>query len=310
MPKSGAIVMAAGKSTRMKSNKVKVLHEVCGRPMLAYVLDALRFADVEKITLVVGHDRERVMDMFGGQKDLHFVEQAEQKGTGHAVLMTEKTMQDVDGPLFVLAGDGPLIRADTLKTLLKHFSEKKSAMTLATSLLPDPMGYGRILRGEDGRLLRIVEDRDCDEAQRRIGEVNPSYYLFDSTILWRFLGKIKPNNAKGEYYLTDLVEILLSAGQAVEAITAVPPEDVLSINSRAELAKVSAVMQARIVDAVLASGVTITSPMNTWIEFGAEIGQDTVLEPFTFIGAGAVVAAGSRVPAGTVVARGERFGGI
>jgi len=308
MAKSGAIVMAAGKSTRMKSNKVKVLHEVCGRPMVAYVLDALREAGVEKIALVVGHDRERVMDMFGGQKDLCFVEQTEQKGTGHAVLMAEKAMQMVDGPLFVLAGDGPLIRAETLKTLLGHFSARRASMILATSELAEPTGYGRIVRDRDGRLQRIVEERDCSAEQRDIREINPSYYLFDGAVLWPYLKEIKPNNAKGEYYLTDLVEILLSAGRPVEALAAVPPEDVLSINSRAELAKVSAVMQARIVASVLASGVTITSPMNTWIEFGAKIGQDTVLEPFTFIGAGAVVEAGSRVPAGTVITRGERFG--
>ncbi len=310
MPKSGAVVMAAGKSTRMKSAKVKVLHEICGRPMLAYVLDALRGAGVEKIALVVGHDRERVKDMFGGQTDITFVEQLEQKGTGHAVMMAEREMRDVSGPLFVLAGDGPLIRAQTLKTLMGFFAAKHAAMTLATSELTDPTGYGRILRGADGKLQRIVEERDCTESQRQIREVNPSYYLFDAVKLWPFLAKITPNNAKGEYYLTDLVELMLSAGEAVEAVAAVPPEDVLSINSRSELARVSAIMQNRILEGIMASGVTITSPANTWIEFGAKIGEDTLLEPFTFIGAGAEVAAGSRVPAGTVVARGERFGSV
>jgi bifunctional UDP-N-acetylglucosamine pyrophosphorylase/glucosamine-1-phosphate N-acetyltransferase len=302
--------MAAGKSTRMKSAKVKVLHEICGRPMLAYVLDALRGAGVEKIALVVGHDRERVKEMFGGQGDLTFVEQLDQKGTGHAVLMAEEAMRDVTGPLFVLAGDGPLIRTETLKNLLIFFRTHHVPMILATSELDDPKGYGRILRGPDGRLQRIVEDRDCTDVERNIREVNPSYYLFDSAKLWPFLRKITPNNAKGEYYLTDLVELMLSAGERVEAVAAVPPEDVLSINSRSELAKVSAIMQARIVETVMASGVTITSPANTWIEFGAKIGEDTLLEPFTFIGAGAEVPPGSRVPPGTILPRGKRFGGI
>lgn len=310
MPHSGAVVMAAGKSTRMKSAKVKVLHEICGRPMLAYVLDALRGAGVEKIALVVGHDRERVKEMFGGQGDLTFVEQLDQKGTGHAVLMAEEAMRDVTGPLFVLAGDGPLIRTETLKNLLIFFRTHHVPMILATSELDDPKGYGRILRGPDGRLQRIVEDRDCTDVERNIREVNPSYYLFDSAKLWPFLRKITPNNAKGEYYLTDLVELMLSAGERVEAVAAVPPEDVLSINSRSELAKVSAIMQARIVETVMASGVTITSPANTWIEFGAKIGEDTLLEPFTFIGAGAEVPPGSRVPPGTILPRGKRFGGI
>ncbi len=309
MLQSGAIVMAAGKSTRMKSGKVKVLHHICGRPMLAYVLDALRQAGVAKIAVVVGHDRQSVIDIFGNEPDLTFITQAEQKGTGHAVMMAQGAMAAIQGPIFVLAGDGPLIRAKTLKDLLAIFAAQPTAMTLATSELPNPTGYGRILRREDGGLLRIVEDRDCTDSQRLIREVNPSYYLFDSARLWKYLPQIKPNNAKGEYYLTDLVEILLSAGEPVQAVAAVPAEEVLSINSRQELATVAAVMQRRIAEEVMAGGVTIVSPENTWIEFGAKIGQDTVLEPFTFIGTGAVIDAGAHVAAGTIIGRGAHFGG-
>jgi bifunctional UDP-N-acetylglucosamine pyrophosphorylase/glucosamine-1-phosphate N-acetyltransferase len=302
-----AIILAAGKSTRMKSQRVKVLHEICGRAMLAYVLDAARQAGAQRLVVVVGHDREAVMREFADQSDIVWVHQQEQKGTGHAVQVCREALADFTGDILVLAGDGPLIRAATLTRLVEEHRAKQAAMTLATSVIDNPAGYGRIVRDTAGEILAIVEEKDATAAQRAIREVNPSYYLFDSAALFHALEQIKPNNQKGEYYLTDVLSILRHAGRKVTAVAAVPAQDVLSINSRQELAVVSGVMQRRIQAEVMDSGVTIVSPENTWIEFGAKIGQDTVLEAFTWLGAGATIAPASHVPAGRVIGRGGKF---
>ncbi len=302
-----AIILAAGKSTRMKSQRVKVLHEICGRPMLAYVLDAARQAGAQRIIVVVGHDRESVMREFSDQSDIVWVHQQEQKGTGHAVQVCREALKDFTGDVFILAGDGPLIRAETLSRIVEEHRHKQAAMTLATSVIDNPAGYGRIVRDATGEILAIVEEKDASSDQRAIHEVNPSYYLFEATALFGVLEKIRPNNQKGEYYLTDTLAILRGEGRAVTALAAVPAEDILSINSRLELAVVSRVMQRRIQAAVMDSGVTIVSPENTWIEFGAKIGQDTVLEAFAWIGAGAVIAPASHVPASEVIGRGGKY---
>ncbi len=302
-----AIILAAGKSTRMKSQRVKVLHEICGRAMLAYVLDAVREAGAERIVVVVGHDREAVMREFAGQADIVWVHQREQKGTGHAVQVCREALRGFAGDVFVLAGDGPLIRPATLSRILEEHRCKQAAMTLATSVIDNPAGYGRIVRDASGEILAIVEEKDASADQRAIREVNPSYYLFESESLFSALDQIKPNNQKGEYYLTDTLAILRRGGRSVTALAAVPAEDILSINSRLELAVVSRVMQRRIQAAVMDSGVTIVSPENTWIEFGAKIGQDTVLEAFTWVGAGAEIAPGSHVTAAMIIGRGGKF---
>jgi bifunctional UDP-N-acetylglucosamine pyrophosphorylase/glucosamine-1-phosphate N-acetyltransferase len=302
-----AIILAAGKSTRMKSRRVKVLHEICGRSMLAYVLDAARSAGAERIVVVVGHDRESVMREFAHQEDIQWVHQQEQKGTGHAVQVCREALEDFTGEVFVLAGDGPLIRAQTLANILEAHRAEHAAMTLATSVIDHPAGYGRIVRDSAGDILAIVEEKDATAEQRNIREVNPSYYLFDNRALFEALDQIKPNNQKGEYYLTDALAILRGQGRKVTALAAVPAEDVLSINSRLELAVVSRVMQRRIQAGIMESGVTIVSPENTWIEFGAKIGQDTVLEAFAWVGAGASIAPASHVPANTVIGRDGKF---
>ena len=302
-----AIILAAGKSTRMKSQRVKVLHEICGRPMLAYVLDAARQAGAERIIVVVGHDRESVMREFSDQSDIVWVHQQEQKGTGHAVQVCRDALKDFTCDVFILAGDGPLIRAETLSRIVEEHRCKQAAMTLATSVIDNPAGYGRIVRDAAGEILAIVEEKDASSDQRAIHEVNPSYYLFDAKALFGALEKIKPNNQKGEYYLTDTLAILRSDGQKVRAVAAVPAEDILSINSRRELAVVNRVMQRRIQAAIMDSGVTIVSPENTWIEFGAKIGQDTVLEAFTWIGAGAIIAPASHVSASVVIGRDGKY---
>jgi bifunctional UDP-N-acetylglucosamine pyrophosphorylase/glucosamine-1-phosphate N-acetyltransferase len=317
-----AIILAAGKATRMKSERVKVLHEICGRPMLGYVLDACRAVGVSRLFVVIGHDRQRVIDAFSGDAggpdrraegrmergdDITWVVQEQQKGTGHAVMVCREKMEEAgvagaEDHVFVLGGDGPLIRGETLKALAEKHIAANAAVTLATSVIENPAGYGRIVRDAAGNVTGIVEHNDATPEQRAIREVNPTYWMFRTSDLFAALGEVKPNNKKGEYYLTDTLHILKNMGRRLEAVASVPPEDVLSINTRGELADVTRIMQRRIQKMHLDAGVTLISPENTWIEFGVSIGQDTVVEPFTWIGGGATIGAGARVRAGSVIA--------
>jgi bifunctional UDP-N-acetylglucosamine pyrophosphorylase/glucosamine-1-phosphate N-acetyltransferase len=267
----------------MNTQVAKVLHEVCGRPMLAYVLDACREIGISKIFVVVGFSAEEVKERFAGDDDIVWVRQDEQLGTGHAVLCCKEHLKDFDGQTLVLCGDGPLIRATTLKSLIDKHASGHSAATLGTSVLDDPSGYGRIVRDDYGNLQGIVEHSDCTPEQLKIKEINPSNYLFDNQALFEALETIKPENVKKEYYLTDAVSSIISTGHKVEAITAVPPDEAVGINSRAQLSAASKIMQRRIQRRLMEDGVTIVDPDNTWIDARAQIGQDTVIEPFTYI---------------------------
>lgn len=284
MPKStAAVVMAAGRSTRMVTETPKVLHEICGRPMLAYVIDACRAAGIDRIVCVVGYRKEEVIGAFGNEPDITFVEQKDQKGTGHAVMVCRDALSDFEGDLVIIAGDMPLVRHETLELLTRTHKSQNSAVTLATALLEDPGGYGRIVRDSYGNLEGIVEESDCSPEQKKIKEINPSYYCFNSQLLFEALEQIRPDNVKGELYLTDALEILIRAGHRAVAITAVAAEDAMGINSRLDLALVGRVMQNRIQRNLMDNGVTIVDPENTWIDVRAEIGQDTVIYPFTYI---------------------------
>lgn len=313
MSEIAAIVLAAGKSTRMKSELPKVLHEVCGRPMLSFVLNACRLAGVDRMYVVVGHGKELVMDRYRGESDLTFVEQREQKGTGHAVLCCREALSDFSGPLLVIAGDMPLVRRESLAGLYESMQNSDDACTIATTLLDDPAGYGRIVRDAEGELVDIIEHADCTPEQREIREVNPSYYCFDAKSLFGALAKVAPAGPKEEYYLTAALRILRDDGKLISANLQVPSEDAMGINSRVDLALLGRVMQDRLQRAMLEDGVTIVDPDNTWIEAETTVGRDTVIQPFTFIGAGATIgegcqlgpfariAAGESVPASAVV---------
>ncbi|MHC4389210.1 MAG: bifunctional UDP-N-acetylglucosamine diphosphorylase/glucosamine-1-phosphate N-acetyltransferase GlmU [Planctomycetota bacterium] len=290
-----AIVLAAGVSRRMNTQMPKVLHEVCGRPMLAYVLDACREAGIGKIYVVVGFGIERVRERFSDTEDIVWVQQEEQKGTGHAVLCCKQHLKEFEGETIVVCGDGPLIRAATLKTLIEKHEAGQSTVTLATAILDDPTGYGRIVRDTYGNIQGIVEDSDCTSEQLGIKEVNPSYYLFDNKILYESVEKVKPDNVKGEYYLTDALSLIIATGHKVLAVTAVRPDDAMGVNSRAELTEANKIMQRRIQQQLMDSGVTIVDPDNTWIDIRAQIGQDTVIEPFTYIHGEVRIGRGCRV---------------
>jgi bifunctional UDP-N-acetylglucosamine pyrophosphorylase/glucosamine-1-phosphate N-acetyltransferase len=278
-----AVILAAGVSSRMNTELPKVLHEVCGRPMLAYVLDACREVGVRKIYVVVGYGAEQVKEWFAEDKNLVWVRQTKQRGTAHAVLCCKKYIAGFDGQTLVLCGDGPLIRSATLQILVEKHRVENAAVTLATAVLDDPTGYGRIVRDVYGNIQGIVEDADCAREQFLIREVNPSYYLFNNKILFETIKKVKPDNVKGEYYLTDAIALIIASGRKVVAVTAVRPEEAMGVNSRAQLSTASKIMQRRIQQEMMEHGVTIVDPDNTWIDARAKIGRDTVIEPFTYI---------------------------
>ena len=279
-----AILLAAGVSSRMNTHLPKVLHEVSGRPMLAYVLDACRSVGVDKIYVVVGFGADQVKERFADESsDIVWVQQPKQMGTAHAVMCCKEHLTNFAGQTLVLCGDGPLIRAKTLKTLIEKHEAEQSAATLATAVLDDPTGYGRIARDAYGNIQGIVEDSDCTPAQRAVKEVNPSYYLFNNQVLFRALEKVKPDNVKQEYYLTDALSVIIATGNKVVAVTAVRPEEAVGVNSRAQLCVASKIMQHRVQQELMENDVTIVDPENTWIDARARIGQDTVVEPFVYI---------------------------
>lgn len=290
-----AIILAAGVSSRMNTQIPKVLHEVCGRPMLAYVLDACREIGISKIYAVVGFSAEQVKERFDEYENVVWVQQDKQLGTAHAVLCCKEHLKDFDGEMLILCGDGPLIRAQTLKTLINKHKAEHSATTLGTAVLDEPSGYGRIIRDVYGNIQGIIEDSDCTEAQLAIKEINPSCYLFNSKVLFEALEKVKPDNVKEEYYLTDAISVIIGTGHKVTAIMAVQPEEAVGINSRPQLSAASKIMQRRIQRELMENGVTIVDPDNTWIDVRAQIGQDTVIEPFTYIHGEVKIGQGCRI---------------
>lgn len=243
-----AIILAAGKGTRMKGDLPKVVHPVGGRPMVCAVVDACLRAGCGRIIAVVGYKQELVRQALASYPQVEYAVQDQQLGTGHAVLCARPVIQagpQAAGDIFVLCGDGPLIRAATLCTLLERHRRTGAAATLATAVIDDPTGYGRIVRDSAGRFAAIVEHKNATDAQRAIREVNPSYYCFRAGELFAALEQVKRNPASGEYYLTDTLEVLLGQGKGVEVEAAVPPEDVLSINTPEDLAVVDGIYRSR-----------------------------------------------------------------
>jgi bifunctional UDP-N-acetylglucosamine pyrophosphorylase / glucosamine-1-phosphate N-acetyltransferase len=245
----GAIILAAGKGTRMGGGDLpKVVHQVGGRAMVCAVADACIQAGCDPVVAVVGYKQELVRQALEPFRRMKFAVQEQQLGTGHAVLSAKDTLEALarEGrSVFVLAGDGPLIRAATLKAMLERHQSSEAAATLATSVIEDPSGYGRIVRDSAGKFRAIVEHKNATEQQRTIREVNPSYYCFRASDLLAALAEVKRNPLSGEYYLTDTLEWLLSRGKRVEVVPAVPPEDVLSINTPEDLAIVDRIYRAR-----------------------------------------------------------------
>ena len=239
-----AIVMAAGKGTRMKSELPKVLVPTLGRPMIDYVLDALTVAGVGRIVVVVGYRADDVRKALSARPGVEFALQAEQRGTGHAVMSAREQLAGHDGPVLVVAGDSPLMQPSSLAALLAEFEKTRPACLLGTAMKDDPAGLGRIVRDADGKFLGIVEERDASDEQKRIREVNLSCYVFNCRDLLGALDKIRADNAQGEYYITDCPGVLLAEGKDVRALAVLQPCEALSINNMDELALVEDAMRA------------------------------------------------------------------
>jgi bifunctional UDP-N-acetylglucosamine pyrophosphorylase/glucosamine-1-phosphate N-acetyltransferase len=248
MSKRIAVVLAAGKGTRMKSELPKVLIEVCGRPMIDYVLDTLDAAGVDQVLVVIGYRADLVRRALADRPRVRFVEQTEQLGTGHAVMVCREALAGHDGPVLIVAGDSPLAQVDSLGTLFNEFDRERPACLLGTARKDDPHGLGRIVRDKNGEFDRIVEEKDANDDQRRITEVNMSCYVFAGPDLLFALDHLRPNNAQAEYYLTDCPGVLKAAGKRVLARAVLKPIETLSINTREELEAVEAVLRAKTKD--------------------------------------------------------------
>ncbi|WP_274648406.1 bifunctional UDP-N-acetylglucosamine diphosphorylase/glucosamine-1-phosphate N-acetyltransferase GlmU [Paenibacillus humicola] len=274
-----AIILAAGQGKRMKSKLYKVLHPVCGRPMVGHVLQTVKEADCRRTVVVVGHGAEAVQAYVGG--DAEFVLQEQQLGTGHAVLQAQPLLGEEEGTTVILYGDTPLVTANTIKDLLAKHEAAGAAATVLTAVVPNPQGLGRIIRGEDGRVLRIVEQKDCTPEQAAVTEINTGMYCFDNRKLFAALSKVTNHNAQGEYYLTDVLEILHSLGETVEAHIADDYAEGVGVNDRVGLAEAEQLMRARIVRRHQLNGVTVIDPASTYIEADVIIGPDSVIYPGT-----------------------------
>lgn len=279
-----AVVLAAGQGVRMRSKRAKVLHEVCGLPMLAFVLDAVRDAGVGDTVVVIGYGAGEVRARFADwDHPLRWVEQTEQKGTGHAVMVTEPELAGFDGDMVVVCGDNPLLSADTVAQVIERHRAEKASCTVVTAEVADPTGYGRIARAPDGSVERIVEQRDASEDEKKIREINSGNYVFDARELFEGLKEITPDNDQREYLLTDVVAVLRRRGRRVMSQAAPDASEVLGINSREQLAQAGKILQQRIQKRLMEAGITIVDPQTTFIGPRVEIGTDTVVLPFTAI---------------------------
>ncbi len=276
-----AVILAAGKGTRMKSTLPKVLHKVGGKPMLMHVVAAATKAGAKRTVTVTGFGGEEVEKALAGKTE--FVRQHEQLGTGHAVLQTESLLKGEKGTVIVLCGDTPLVTADLIKKLCAEHEKAGAKATVLTAILPDPAGYGRIVRNADGTVAKIVEHKDATEEELKINEVNSGIYCFAADALFDALHKVTADNAQGEYYLPDTLKILREAGEKVWAATTDDADATMGINSRRQLAEAEKVLRRRKNNELMDEGVTIIDPDTTFIEADVKIGKDTIIRPFTYI---------------------------
>lgn len=276
-----AVILAAGQGTRMKSKLYKVLHPVCGKPMVQHVVNQITELNIQEMVTIIGHGAEKVKEQLGEQS--LFALQEQQLGTAHAVMQAQDILGEKEGVTIVICGDTPLIRAETMEALFKHHEELSAKATILTARIADPTGYGRIVRNSSGLVERIVEHKDATEAEREIGEINTGTYCFDNFALFKALKSVSNDNTQGEYYLTDVIEILKRQGERVTAFQTDQFEETLGVNDRVALAKAERIMRTRTNESHMRNGVTLIDPANTYIESDVKIGQDTIIYPGTML---------------------------
>ena len=301
------VILAAGQGKRMKSGLVKVLHEVAGRPMLAYPLALAEALDAERVAVVIGRDADKVRETFADHPVLTggrggFVEQAERRGTGHAVQMAQPALEGFAGDVLILYGDTPLLRLDTLERMRARKAEAGLDVLILSA--PEPMP-GVIVRGADGRVERIVELVDATPEEKKIREGNTGVYLVDAAFLWKALDQVDDKNAQGELYVTDIVKIAVREGRALDALCLDDAGEALGINTRAELARAGAVARRRVVERLMDDGVTFIDPDAVWLDADVQVGRDTVIEPGVVISGASRLGERCRVKAHTVIESSE-----
>lgn len=279
-----SIVIAAGKGTRMKSKNSKLVQKIYGKEIVKRAYENVKNAGVEDIIVVVGHQKEQVMQVLG--ENVKYVEQKEMLGTGHAVMQAADLLKEKKGKILAVYGDVPLLRPETLKELLDRSLENNESATVLTAIYDNPKGYGRIVRNNEGNIISIVEEVDATDDQRKIQEINTGIYCFDIQELLEALTQIKPNNLKGEYYLTDVIKIMIDRGLKVGSVVAKDNTEILGINDRMQLQMLTKVLQHRINTNLMNSGVTIEDINTTYIYDDVKIGMDTVIHPNTTIKSG------------------------
>ncbi|WP_314085074.1 bifunctional UDP-N-acetylglucosamine diphosphorylase/glucosamine-1-phosphate N-acetyltransferase GlmU [uncultured Gemella sp.] len=272
-----AVILAAGKGTRMQSKLYKVLHKVCDRTMVELVLDSLSDLEMQEVITVVGHGAERVKEVLGDRTK--FVLQAEQLGTAHAVKVAKDELKDKEGTTIVMYGDTPLIRSETINNMLDHHEKMNAKATVLTAIADNPFAYGRIIRDVNGNLVKIVEEKDATEQERKIKEINSGIYCFDNKLLFEMLEKVKNDNNQGEYYLPDVLGLIREKKEIIETYLCDDFDETFGVNDRVALAYAENVMRNRINTKHMLAGVTLVDPTNTYIAPNAVIGRDTTIYP-------------------------------
>ncbi|WEG12732.1 bifunctional UDP-N-acetylglucosamine diphosphorylase/glucosamine-1-phosphate N-acetyltransferase GlmU [Pullulanibacillus sp. KACC 23026] len=276
-----AIILAAGLGTRMKSKLYKVLHPVCGKPMVEHIVDQVEALNLDKIVTVIGHGAEKVKEKLGDR--VEFCLQEEQLGTGHAVMQAEVILGHSSGTTVILCGDTPLISKETLAKLIQSHKNHQDAATILTAITDNPTGYGRIIRNAEGNVERIVEEKDANDAERSIKEVSTGLFCFDNEKLFAALKRINNDNAQGEFYLPDVIEILQGDGETIHAVPADSFDETLGVNDRLALSQAEAYMRNRLNRKHMQEGVTILDPSTTYIDADVKIARDVVIYPGTIL---------------------------
>ncbi|WP_342433806.1 bifunctional UDP-N-acetylglucosamine diphosphorylase/glucosamine-1-phosphate N-acetyltransferase GlmU [Neobacillus sp. FSL H8-0543] len=294
-----AVILAAGQGTRMKSKLYKVLHPVCGKPMVQHVVDQITKLNIQEMVTVIGHGAEKVKSQLGDES--HYVLQEEQLGTAHAVMQAQTILAGKEGVTIVVCGDTPLITAETMESLFVHHQKLSAKATILTARIEDPTGYGRIIRDEEGIVEKIVEHKDATEAERTVDEINTGTYCFDNAALFEALKNVSNENVQGEYYLPDVIEILKKQGEVVTAYQTNEFEETLGVNDRVALAEAERIMRARTNQFHMRNGVTIIDPANTYIDTDVVIGQDTIILPGTMLKGKTVIGTSSQIGPNTEI---------